>query len=150
MNHRDHKNFTPDRYYHVYNRGNAKADIFRDDADYAFFLGRLKESLFPPPMDEVLEKGLLLQRSILPPDSYSLANYCLMPNHFHLSIKQCTELSISRLLSKVTTSYAKYFNLKYKRIGHLMQDQFKAILVDTNDYLLWLSAYSTAIRRWLD
>lgn len=141
MNHRDYKNFAPDRYYHVYNRGNAKADIFREDSDYTFFLSRLKENLFPPHTDTASSEAFLLKRAVLPPDSYSLVSYCLMPNHFHFLLKQRTDVSISRLILKLNTSYAKRFNAKYQQTGHLMQDQFKAILVDTNDYLLRLSMY---------
>ena len=56
-------------------------------------------------------------------------------------VKQCTDLPLSKLLSKTCTGYAKYFNLKYGRIGQVFQDQFKAIAVDSNEYLVWLSAY---------
>jgi hypothetical protein len=64
-----------------------------------------------------------------------------MPNHFHILIKQNGETPVSKLISKVCTSYSKYFNLKYSRVGAVFQDQFKAIYVEDNEYLLWLSAY---------
>jgi hypothetical protein len=64
-----------------------------------------------------------------------------MPNHFHLIIKQLGDVSISKLISKICTSYSKNFNKKYNPIGSLFQDSFKAILIDNDNYLLWLSAY---------
>ncbi|MDE2019423.1 MAG: transposase [Patescibacteria group bacterium] len=143
MKNRDYKNFAPDNYYHTYNRGNEKESIFREDSDYVLWMARLKENLFPkPPSEDGLRRPSSEgERKPLAPNSFSLTTYCLMPNHFHLLIRQCTELPISKLLSKVSTGYSKCFNLKYERIGHLFQDKFKAKLVDKNDYLLWLSAY---------
>ena len=64
-----------------------------------------------------------------------------MPNHFHFLIEQRKDVSISKLISKVCTSYAKYFNKKYKRVGHIFQDKFKAVLVEGNPQLMWTSAY---------
>jgi putative transposase len=64
-----------------------------------------------------------------------------MPNHFHFCIKQNSALPISKLLLKVCTSYCKYFNKKYNKIGGLLQSKFKAVLIDSDSQLLWLSAY---------
>jgi len=64
-----------------------------------------------------------------------------MPNHFHLLIRQNSKIKISELMLRVCGSYAKYFNRKYNRVGSIFQDQFKAVLVGRNNYLLWLSAY---------
>ncbi len=134
MKNRDYKQFGVGEYYHVYNRGNEKKDIFLDESDYEFFLLKLKQNLFPnefknhrtPPM---------------PDKSFSLISYCLMPNHFHLLVKQNRNIPVTKLLARVCTSYVMYFNKKYKRIGGLFQDQYKMVLVDDNNYLVWLSAY---------
>lgn len=64
-----------------------------------------------------------------------------MPNHFHLLVRQDGAIPTSKLISKVCTSYSKYLNKKYDRVGHVFQDQFKQVLVEDNDYLVWLSAY---------
>jgi hypothetical protein len=64
-----------------------------------------------------------------------------MPNHFHFLIRQNAEVGIDRLITRVCTSYVKYFNNKYSRVGNLFQDAFKAKLVDSNSYLTYLSAY---------
>jgi hypothetical protein len=51
------------------------------------------------------------------------------------------DISISKLILKVCTSYSKYFNKKYNRVGGLFQGPFKAVHIDTDEYLLWLSCY---------
>jgi putative transposase len=149
MRNRDYKIFAPDNYYHVFNRGNAKMDIFLDQEDYKFFLWRLKENIFPEKsrrapsatsgMPNVTKERYV--RKLLPPNSFSLTCYCLMPNHFHLLIKQNSKIKISELILRICGSYAKYFNKKYNRVGSLFQDQYKAILIDKNNYILWLSTY---------
>ena len=67
--------------------------------------------------------------------------YCLMPNHFHFILKQSREKGISRFISDVCNSYTRYFNLRYDRVGPLFQGNFKAILIDSEEYLLHLSRY---------
>lgn len=149
MNTRDYKSFAPNSYYHVYNRGNGKDSIFKDDEDYLFFLSRLEENLFPSRRleDRLQGKRLsakthtLYERKTLPDESFELVCYCLMPNHYHLLIKQTGDVSVAKLISKVCTGYSKYFNKKYSRVGHLFQDKFKAAKIDENDYIRWLSAY---------
>ncbi len=146
MGTRDYKNFAPGCYYHVYNRGVGKMKIFKDSQDFGVFLSRLKENLFPN--KKALRKNIssktchsLYIRKTLPAGSFSLVAYCLMPNHFHILIKQNTDIPVSKLILKVCGSYSKYFNLKYHRVGSLFQDQFKSVPVDSNEYLLWLSTY---------
>ena len=64
-----------------------------------------------------------------------------MPNHFHLLIEQVGDVMISSLMLKLCTSYSKYINKKYKRVGHVVQDKFKAVLIENNPQLMWASAY---------
>jgi putative transposase len=80
-------------------------------------------------------------RKMLPPGAFSLICYCLMPNHFHFLIRQNTNLPVSKLVSKLCTGYSMVYNKKYKKTGNLLQSKFRAIRVDTDTYLLWLSAY---------
>ena len=134
MKNRDYKISGADSFFHVYNRGNAKDNIFVNEEDYAFFLLRLKQNLFPKENDNPRIKPL-------PVNSFSLISYCLMPNHFHLLIKQNSDIPISKLISKLCTSYSMFFNKKYARVGHVFQDQFKQVHVDDNKYLVWLTAY---------
>lgn len=139
MNNRDYKNFAPGETYHIYNRGTGKMDIFLDQEDFFFFLTRLKEALYPELVKIPMGRGY--RPKLLPPDSFDLICYCLMINHFHLLIQQKKDVNISELVSKVCTSYSKYFNKKYDRVGSLFQDQFKAVLIESNAQLLYLSYY---------
>ena len=147
MNNRDYKKFAPDCYYHIVNRGNGKQDIFLDDEDSKFFIFRLRENLFPTdfrkshPIHSRLNGRWQYIRKALPDGAFTLLCYCLMPNHFHLLIRQNALVNINKLISKVCTSYSKYFNKKYERVGHVLQDKFKAVLVASDAQLLWVSAY---------
>ncbi len=134
MNNRDYKDSAPGTCFHIYNRGNKKDNIFLDESDFRFFLRRLKQHLFP---EEKNESRLVL----MPKDSFSLISYCLMPNHFHLLLRQNLDTPTSKLLLRVCTSYSKYFNKKYDKVGHIFQDQFKQVTIGDNDYLKWLSCY---------
>jgi len=135
------KVYVKDGHYHLYNRGVEKRKIFLDDDDYRVFLFLLK--LYLSPKDS-------LKGSDPKPAYYSKKNlhgqieliaYCLMPNHFHLLVKQSVKEGITDLMRCVNTSYAGYFNRKYDRVGSLFQGKFKAVLVDTDEYLLHLSRY---------
>jgi len=141
MKNRDYKNFAQDEIFHTYNRGVGKMKIFLDDEDMTVFMSRLYENIFPEKKKLQINIKTKYQRKFLPPNSFELISYCLMPNHFHLLIKQKTDLPISQLISKVCTGYSMYFNKKYERVGSLFQDTFKATLVKTNEQLLWTSLY---------
>lgn len=136
MNTRDYKIFRLGHYYHVYNRGDNRELVFKDGQDYLNFIKRLKivQGLTP-----VTNSGLRIRP--VPQGSFTILCYCLMPNHFHFLIRQNTELPIGELINKVITSYAKYFNAKYKRVGNLFQDTFKSKQVDNDGYVTYLSAY---------
>ncbi len=136
MNSRDYKFFRPGHYYHIYNRGDNREQIFNDEADYLNFIKRMKmvQGLMP-----IINSGLRIRP--VPQGSFTIICFCLMPNHFHFLIRQNTDLPIGELMNKVSTSYAKYFNAKYKRIGNLFQDTFKAKLVDNDSYLTYVTAY---------
>lgn len=134
MNTRDYKQFGEGVYYHIFNRGNGKENIFLDDDDFRFFMLRLRQNLFP---DEKSKERL----SSLPDNSFSLVSYCLMPNHFHLLLKQNTDIPTSKLLLKICTSYSMYFNKKYDHVGHIFQNRFKQIVIEDDSYLKWLTCY---------
>ena len=111
----------PGGYFHVYNRGNRKQDIFLEDVDYIGYLARLREYKD--------------KRKI------SIICYCLMPNHFHLLLRQDSEIPIFSFLQSLHTSYSMYFNNKYDKVGHLFQGAFKQKEIDKDEYLLHLSSY---------
>ncbi len=121
-------------------------DIYRDVQDYRNFVKRFKltlgvqrRPLQRAPLNDLNDHDLRIQP--LPEEAFSIVCYCLMPNHFHFLIRQNADVSISKLINKVFTSYVRYFNKKYDRVGYLLQDRFKAVLIDNDEYLLWLSAY---------
>lgn len=113
--------FQKGSYYHVYNRGNRKQNIFISPRDYERFLKRMKEY-----KNEF---------------NITILGYCLMPNHFHFLLRQDTDIPLTSFMLRLGTSYAKYFNIKYDQVGSLFQDRFKAKLVETDEYLLQLSRY---------
>lgn len=141
MKNRDYKQFAPGEIYHVYNRGVGKMDIFKDLQDYKIFLLRMQENLFPERFERNKLSRAERRRKSLPPNSFGLICYCLMPNHFHMVIQQFGKIPVSTLILKICTSYSMYFNKKYKRVGTLFQDQFKAVLIESNEQLIWTSFY---------
>ncbi len=140
MNTRDYKTFRSNNVYHIYNRGDNKEPVFFDDGDLRQFIKRLAISLGKQPNTELGKRnGIKLQG--LPQNAFSLYSYCLMPNHFHFEIRQNSDVPIGSLIHRLCTSYTRYINKKYGRIGNLFQDTFKAIRVDQDEYLIGLSAY---------
>jgi len=71
--------------------------------------------------------------------------YCLNSNHYHMILKQKSNDGIKKFMHKLGTSYTMYFNKKLKRSGSLFQGKFKSIHIDSNEYLLYLSAYVNGI-----
>lgn len=71
----------------------------------------------------------------------NLIAYVLMPNHFHLLLRQEIDIGISRFLSLLANSYAKYFNTRHERVGPLFQGMFKVVLVSSDSQLMHLSRY---------
>ncbi len=70
-----------------------------------------------------------------------LVSYCLMPNHFHLLVRQHDNNGISELMRCLNTKYVMYFNKRHSRVGGLYQDAYKACFVDSDSYLMHLSRY---------
>ena len=143
----------PEEYYHIFNRGNNKQTIFLDERDYIRFLfliiyfqspvvfeqiGRqvsyfVKNKIFN--INNDLEKEIINNRNI------ELINFALMPNHFHLTLYEFKEGGISQYMQRILCAYTKYFNTKYKKSGHLFQGPYKAVNIESNNQLLYLSSY---------
>ncbi|PIZ00793.1 hypothetical protein COY62_01055 [bacterium (Candidatus Howlettbacteria) CG_4_10_14_0_8_um_filter_40_9] len=136
------KEYVKDGIYHVYNRGINKQNIFLDGRDYATFLFYLKLYLQDPEklkdIDPQKRKSLVRKNFF---GNIELLCYCLMPNHFHLLIKQKGERDIAEFMKSLGTNYSMYFNDRHDRIGTLFQGPYKAILVKNDSYLLHLSRY---------
>jgi len=134
--------FTPGEYYHIYNRGNSKQKIFHKEEDYERFIGLLyacnQKNNFKSD-DLKRDEGLFnvhIDYSLV-----SMGAYCLMPNHFHLLVRQGENGDISKYMQKVITAYVMYYNKKYKRTGSLFEGKFKAEHANTDRYLKYLFSY---------
>ena len=110
----------PGGFYHIFNRGLNKNQIFHEDKDYE----RLLEIL-----NGLLRKG-----------DWCFYAYCLMPNHYHFLVEE-KRTPIAKLMGRLFTSYSLYFNKKYNRQGPLFQDRFKSKLVQKESYFLEVSRY---------
>lgn len=124
--------------YHVYNRGVEKREIFLDTQDYGVFLNRLKWALLP---DRSQDRDTLNRRLQSRAGKVELLAYCLMPNHFHLLLRQLQEKGIEQLMRTVTVSYSMYFNKKYQRVGPLFQGRFRSRTIDSDPYLQHITRY---------
>lgn len=138
------KTFVSEGYYHVYNRGIDKKNIFLDNQDCDVFLYYL--SIYLIPKEELIAQSLLKKRLLRfisknLSQELDLLSYALMPNHFHLLFKQHTQDGITKLMKQVITAYVMYFNRKYERRGPLFESVYKACKVDQDSYLLHLSRY---------
>lgn len=135
------KIYIADGIYHVYNRGVEKRLIFLDEQDYKIFLYYLKSYLTPVNQQTKPPAGIRYLSKFSLYNEIKLFAFCLMPNHFHLMLKQLTERAIIGFMKRLSNAYVEYFNKKYKRTGSLFQGRYKTALVDKDDYLLHLSRY---------
>lgn len=143
--------FQKDNFYHVYNRGVDKRKIFLDTVDFKRFIQCIKEFNRIEPIGSLFRVNRLSVKNNVgcnvrcrTPHKERLVEivaYNLIPNHYHFILKQISEGGISEFMKRINGGYTNYFNLKYKRSGALLQGKFKAVLIDSDDYLLWLSAY---------
>lgn len=127
------KTYRKDFFYHVYNRGVERRPIYVSRRDYEVFVSALSRRLSYTP-GTVLDNR---NRDF----KVELHAYCLMPNHFHLLIKQTDERSLIPFMRSLTNSYVSYFNRRYRRVGSLFQDRYKARIIESDKELLDVSGY---------
>lgn len=145
--------FANGEYYHIFNRGVDKREIFSDERDFERFLLSMnllndkndglmiewrdfKKSESNATINDFLKRSFR-KRTLL----VEIIAYCLNPNHYHFILKQVSDKGIEKFLHKIGISHTKYFNDKHKRSGSLFQGVFKSAHIDSNEYLLYLSAY---------
>lgn len=133
--------FAVDEFYHLYNRGVEKRVIFLDQGDYSRFQTLLYVANSFEPLDFKTIQGLPLKDIKRGESLVSIGAYCLMPNHFHLLVREKMEHGISRFMSKLMTAYSMYFNKKYTRSGRLFQNTFQAKHAGEDNYLRYLFSY---------
>ena len=136
-----------DEFYHGYNRGSEKREIFTCPADYERFLALLYLANSKEPFSfRDIARGLASGRGLFDYDRgetlVDIGVHCLMPNHFHLLLHEKEEGGISKFMLKICTGYSMYFNKKYEHSGSLFQGPFKAEHLGDDNYLKYLYAYN--------
>lgn len=132
------KIFTQDSYYHVYNRGVAKQNIFLDIDDYKTFLGYLKFYLTIEDKNDKTRPSRKLNNFY---QKLNLLAYCLMSNHFHLFVFQKNKGTMTQFMKSLGTKYSMYFNKKYHRVGPIFQGRYKAVRINSEVQFIYLSKY---------
>ncbi len=138
--------FDNDHIYHIYNRGVEKRDVFLNQKDYLRFVVNLYEfnnsapalnfgrNLYSQSIEVRLQsekKGQIIE----------ILAFCLMPNHYHLMLRQLVDNGVTEFMRKLGTGYTNYFNLKYTRVGPLFQGKFKAVLLEREQHFQHLPHY---------
>lgn len=133
--------FSVGEFYHVYSRGNNKTDIFLSDTDRKRFQKLLFVCNSSKPIVFKTIQGLTLDKIERGVNLVDIGAYCLMPNHFHLLLREKQEGGTSLFMQKLATAYSMYFNKKNGRTGKLFEGVFRAKHTDTDEYLKYLFAY---------
>jgi len=134
-------------YYHIFNRGVDKRKIFLDKDDFNRFFQSIREFNSLDPIGSIYEnsfkKSLGDRVSKLDKEGklVEFISYCLNPNHYHFILEQVADKGIEKFMHRLGVGYTMFFNRKYNRTGALFQGKFKAVHIDSNEYLLYLSAY---------
>ena len=143
----------PGEYYHLLNRGAGKQTTFLDKSDWQRFLFSILYLQSPEPFKNIARISSQFSPNIgfpVPIDTLArilesrfveLVSFCLMPNHFHLLVREKEEGGIAKYMQRVGDGYTKYFNTKHDRTGHVFQGPYKAVHVKSNRQLLYLSSY---------
>ena len=133
--------FAPGEFYHIYNRGTEKRDIFIDEKDKKRFSSLLYLCNGTKPVNfREIPKGRSFEED-RGETVVDIGAYCLMSNHFHLLIYEKLEGGITTFMKKLCTAHSMYFNRKYGRTGTLFEGRFKSLHIDSDKYLNYLLSY---------
>jgi putative transposase len=147
------KQHAPEEYYHVFNRGMNKQVVFNNDIDRLRFLflilvlqgeviiKNVSREVRQRVQSSTLHINQDLMNDVLKNRTVGLVSFCLMPNHFHLIVKEIENGGIAKYMQRVLTAYTKYFNTKYEHSGHLFQGSYKSVWISDDKQLMHLSAY---------
>ncbi|MFA6279142.1 MAG: transposase [Candidatus Paceibacterota bacterium] len=136
--------FAVGEWYHCYNRGVDKRITFEDKWDYlrfleALYLANSEEPLRRDDFDaRTFEKILRMPRE---KTLVTIGAFCLMPNHFHIVLKEIEEGGITKFMHKLGTAYTMYFNARYERTGNLFVKPFRSRHIDKDRYFQHLVNY---------
>src|SRR3989344_2556799 len=136
--------FATGEFYHVFNRGVEKRDIFLDQADHLRFLELLAYCMPKDNIQSYSTAKRLRSKTESAKEGEGLVDllcYCLMNNHFHLLLRENIEGGITTYMKRILIGYSKYFNVRRDRSGSLFIHPFKAVLIDNDDQFLHVSRY---------
>ena len=138
--------FVNGEHYHIFNRGVDKREIFMDQRDLDRFFQSMSEFNTLTPIGGIyaasFHKNNLLRNLVSKAERLvDFICYCLCPNHYHFIIRQLTDRGVEKFMHRLGLGYTNYFNKKYQRSGSLFQGTFKANHIDSDEYLLYASAY---------
>ncbi len=132
--------------YHVLNRGIDGRNLFLDSQDYARFIHNLYEFNDTAPALE-FHRATSRTANVGLPKSYirkrlvEIHGWCLMKDHYHLLISELVDGGLIKFMMKVNIGYAKYYNERYGRHGHLFQGKTKKILIGHEAHFLYILHY---------
>lgn len=133
--------FVQGEYYHIFNRGTDKRDIFMNKYDAFRFLQSMEEFNNIEAGNDIFYKNKGRRMSPKKKKLINIICYCLNLNHYHFILEQLVDGGISEFMKRLGGGYTKYFNEKYKRSGVLFQGKFKSVHIKTNEQLLHDSVY---------
>lgn len=130
-------------YYHVYNRSAHGIPIFSGDREKNIFIKAIKFYLQPTPPTKfsVYRRNKNKFPINLSQKLVGIINYCIMPNHFHLTLRQEQDDGIKKYIQRLSNSFAHYWGVKYKDKGPVFEGNYKAVHIENNEQLLHLSRY---------
>jgi len=138
-------NFITGECYHIYNRGVEKRDIFLENGDFLRFVHYLYVLNDNSPLSVNFRRNPIMYE-VSPRTSprkklVDIFAFCLMPNHYHLFIRQKIENGISKFMQKLGTAESMFFNAKYKHTGSVFQGKFKFKRVKDGAQTICLANY---------
>lgn len=135
--------FASEEVYHIFNHSIAGMPIFKGSRENSLFLEAMRFYLQPQPPTKfsIYRKNRQSYPFTLEQKIVTIINYCLMPNHFHLTLRQEKEHGIRQFIQRISNSFAHYFSIKYKKRGHVFEDKFKAVHIEDEYQLIHLSRY---------
>lgn len=130
-------------YYHIFNRGVDKREIFSDSLERQRFFQSMDEFNTLDPIGSIFENFFRdrKEKNKSKKKLVGFVAYCLNPNHYHFILKQLADKGIEKFMHRLGVGYTKYFNKRHDRSGSLFQGTFKSVHVKTNSHLFHLSAY---------
>ena len=145
--------FNEGNYYHLYNRGSNVLTIFRSDDDkwrFIFLILFLQADLSFPHVSRAIDKfresgqfGIdeFSKKEIGRSRFVEVIAFSVMPDHFHLIVRKTSRGRMGEYMKRVQNAYAKYFNAKYKKAGHVFNGPYKGLLLNNKEEMLLLSSF---------